>query len=186
MAPSPKKSSDFQLLPGSGRGEDEVELGYVSGTFGVQGEVRVHLHHRESGFLNQERSVVLIDPTGARHSALLRCRSGAGKRVLGHISGVVGRDAASALRGYKIAVSSASLPALEDGEFYVWRVIGLPAITEGVPVGVVVEVHASGPLDVFEIKTDDGVFFVPALKEMLTVDVEGGRVILSADALVEG
>ena len=79
-----------------------------------------------------------------------------------------------------------SLPALEDGEFYVWRVIGLPAITEGVPVGVVVEVHASGPLDVFEIKTDDGVFFVPALKEMLTVDVEGGRVILSADALVEG
>jgi 16S rRNA processing protein RimM len=186
MAPSPKKSSDLQSLPGSGRGEDEVELGFISGIFGVHGEVRVHLHNRESTLLNRDRLVVLIDAQGHRYQAKIRCRSGAGKRILGRIEGVVGRERAATLKDWKIAVSSDVLPPLAEGEFYVWRVVGLPAMVDGQKVGVVAAVHESGPLDIFEIHADGGVFFVPALHENITVDVEGGRVILAADALVEG
>jgi len=158
----------------------------VSGVFGVKGEVRVHLHNRESTFLGVERAVVLIAPTGARYGASLRCRAGAGKRVLGRLSEVVGREAAAALKDFRIAVKHSELPALEDGEFYVWRVIGLPVFTDQGEVGVVSEVHASGPLDIFEIKTSEGVFFVPAQKDRLTVDLEAGQVRVLAEALVDG
>jgi len=172
MAPSPKSS--------------EVELGYISGTFGVRGEVRVHLHNRESDFLNRSRRVTLVGPAGERVAAKLKCRPGAGKRVLGHLPHVGNREDASALKGWKIVVPSDALPALEDGEFYVWRVIGLPAMIGGERVGTVTEVHSSGPVDIFEIRTDDGPRFVPALKDALTVDIEAGRIELAADALVEG
>jgi 16S rRNA processing protein RimM len=186
MAPSPKKSSDLQPLPGTGLGEDEVELGFVSGIFGVRGEVRVHLYHRESTFLQRERVVVLIDAEGRRYQTKMRCRAGAGKRILGQLEGIVGRDRAASLKDWKIAVASDALPPLAEGEFYVWRVVGLPAMVDGEQVGVVSDVHESGPLDIFEIHAEGGVFFVPALHENISVDLEEGQVHLDPDALVEG
>ena len=187
MAPSPKSSvaSVFSPLPGDGRGDDEVELGFISGIFGVRGEVRVHLHNRESDFLSRSRKVVFLAPDGNRYAGSLKCRAGAGKRMLGAIPQVLTREHASELRDWKLLISSKSLPQLEEGEFYVWRVIGLPAMVGDTEVGRVVDVHSSGPVDIFEIQTADGLSFVPALKGVLTVDVAAGRVELAEDALVE-
>ncbi len=185
MAPSPK-SSDLTPLPGEGRGEDEVELGFISGIFGLKGEVRVHLHNRESDFLSRNRRVILVDARDRRFAASLKCRPGAGKRIIGRVTKVDNREDAAALKDWKILVSSAALPKLEEGEFYVWRVIDLPAVIGEEKVGSVVAVHSSGPIDIFEIATADGPRFVPALNDNLKVDLDAGRVELAADALEEG
>jgi len=145
----------------------EVELGFVSGVFGVHGEVRLHLHHRGSTLLEEGHAVVLVDPAGGRWAARLQSRSGAGKRVLGRFDERLSREQALALKDWRIQVPVAALPALDDGEFWVWQLQGAPVRVDGEVIGEVVEVHAAGPVDVFEVKLhgEKEHAFVPALQE---------------------
>jgi len=156
--------------------EDELELGFVSGVFGVHGEVRLHLHHRESTMLGQGHDVVLVDPDGGRWSAHLRSRSGAGNRVLGRFSVRVTREQAASMKGWRILVEAADLPPLEDGEFWVWQLKGAAVRVDGASIGTVVDVHATGPVDVFELRLDGEKehAFVPALgSHVVSVGPEG-------------
>ena len=146
---------------------EELELGYISGVFGVNGEVRLHLHHRESTLLAGGQDVVLVDPSGARWSARLSSRAGAGRRVLGRFRQPLSREQAAELKGWTIHVPTRVLPELGEGEFWVWQIRGAPVRVDGARVGVVVDVHASGPVDVFELRLDGEKehVFVPAVRE---------------------
>ena len=75
-------------LPGRGPQPDEVELGHVSGVFGVRGEVRLHLHNRDSILLEGPVDAVLVGPDGARTGVEIVARPGAGKRIIGRITGL--------------------------------------------------------------------------------------------------
>ena len=92
---------------------------------------------------------------------------------------------AGALARWRVIVRESELPAPAEDEFYVRQVVGLEACVDGRPVGRVVGVHPSGPLDVFELELHDGgVVFVPSLHEyLLEVDVAGGRVVMAASVL---
>jgi 16S rRNA processing protein RimM len=186
----PKKSSGPLLpvsLPGRGTQESEVELAAVVGVFGVQGEVRLHLHNRESDWLRLWRDVVLVAPDGARYPARLRARSGAGNRVIGQIEGLTDRTVAFALTGCKVAAPARALPPLPDDEAYVWQIVGLPVFSAGRRVGSVAEVHTNCPTPILEIALEGAAepSFVPLLPDQATVDVAAQRVDLSAGALEE-
>lgn len=171
--------------PAHGRRDDEVELGYVSGIFGVRGEVRLHLHHRESDLLNRGGRAVLIAQNGTRTEVKISTRAGAGKRVLGSIDGVNNRDEAAALMGSKVVVNRDELPALETDEFYYGDLEGLPVEMDGVLVGQVVRVHDGGGAEVLEIAlSDGGQTWVPCVREQVErIDTASGRVVLFASAL---
>lgn len=155
-------------MPGArGVREDEVEIGKVVGVFGVRGEVRLHLHHRESDLFDEARSCVLIEGGGTRRVVTMTARSGAGRRVIGRIEGVGDRDEARALMGMRIAIAKSTLPEPEDGEFYVWAVRGLPVTVAGERVGEVVDVHATAGGDVLEVTTGDGSVFLPMVREVV-------------------
>jgi len=159
-------------------------FGSVSGVFGVHGEVRLHLHHRESSLLRDGADVVLVSPRGERCGVRLRSRPGAGKRVLGRFEGVsLTREQAASLKGYTILVRVADLPALEQDEFWVWQTIGAEVVVDGNVVGSVREVHESGPVDVFEVRPtrERESVFVPAVHDAV-VEVAPGRVVLTAEA----
>ena len=160
---------------------EELEIGSVSGVFGVQGEVRLHLHHRDSSLLNSGAAVVLVDPTGRRFRAELSARPGAGGRVLGRFKQAISREQAETLKGWTVRVPVGDLPPLDDGEFWVWQVIGGDVIIDDQVVGEVEEVHHTGPIDVFEVRCPGVVepFFVPATHEHV-IDVAPGRLVLRA------
>lgn len=185
MSPNrPPGASDlpFSSAPARDAGE-ELEVGTVSGVFGVQGEVRLHLHHRESALLDGGLDVVLVDPTGARFSAHVTSRSGAGRRVIGRFRQRITREQAAGLKGWAIRVAVASLPSLDEGEFWVWQVLGAPVYVGDAAVGKVVEVHHTGPVDVFEVSvvgTSDPVF-VPALGDNVVSVGPDGLVLRSLE-----
>ena len=165
-------------------GSNEVELGYVAGVFGVQGELRLHVHNRESDLLARPRTVTLVSPLGVRRVVELKARSGAGKRVIGRVPGVTDPGMAEALNGWRIVVPADEIPAAEPGEFYLHQVVGLRAFVGDEDVGVIVDVHTAGPVDLFEIEVAGDVQFVPALKELvLIVSPEAGRVVFAEDAI---
>ena len=163
---------------------DEVELGYVSGVFGVKGEVRLHIHNRDSKLLSKPRTVTLVSKDGTRRSVELRARSGAGKRVLGSVSQVTDPDQARALIGWTIVVPADVLPPPASDEFYLHQVIGLAAVVNDVDVGKIVDVHVNGPVDLFEVAIGEDVQFVPAVKEnILEIVLSDGKVLFSEEAL---
>jgi 16S rRNA processing protein RimM len=178
MEPAPPKSSVAA--------DDEIEIGTVVGTFSFKGEVRLHLHNPSSDLLASAKTVVLVSPAGARSSARLSTRPGAGGRVIGRFDGVTDEAGATALRGFRVCIAKASLPALSPDEYYVWQLEGCAVELSGVRVGVVVGVQEAGPNDVLEIHTPAGdAHFVPVRKEfVLEVDV-AARVVRLADGALD-
>ncbi len=160
-----------------------LELGTVVGVFGVRGELRLNLHHRESTWLDKPRRVRLVTASGARE-VTLHARSGSGRRVIGTVEGLEDRDAAEALNGARIEVDPATLPKPAKGEYYVWQVVGLPVVCDGAVVGSVHEVHGTAGGDVFEVTTATGSVFVPSIRQyVVRVDVAEGVVELVTGAL---
>jgi 16S rRNA processing protein RimM len=168
---------------GVGLLEGELDLGYVSGVFGVRGEVRLFLHNRTSTLLDKPREVVLIADDGVRVRAKLVVRSGAGKRVLGKVEGVDDPDAAEALMGMTIAVARASLPRPRKDEWYVADLIGCKVIVDGEVVGEVVFVHETPGGDLMELAVGEEREFVPLLRQWLKrVDVAAREIELTERA----
>lgn len=192
MRQGPPKSSQtsspggLRRLEGNGFTDDEVELGFISGVFGVQGELRLFLHNEESATLDKPRRVILLDGDGNRHEATLSARSGAGKRVLGELHGLVDRNLAYGLKDWKFGIAIADLPDPADDEFYVYELEGLAAWVGEREVGTIVGVHPTPGGDILEIELPGNTAFVPAIARfVLDIDLDAGIVRLTDDALAE-
>ena len=155
-------------LPGQGVMDGELVVGFVSGIFGTTGDVRVHLFNRESTMFRKRRSIALIDPKGVRYATFLKCRSGAGGRVLGRLEGPTTREDVAALRDWKIAIPRIELPSLEEGEFYLFELVGRAVAIGDEGVGTVAQVHQNGPVDILEVALPGGESaYIPALSEYI-------------------
>ena len=160
----------------------EVSLGWVVGIHGTGGEVRLHLHNRDSDFFEGGQQVELVHPDGNRRSAFVTTRPGAKNRVLGRVKGLHDRDEARSLMGWELIVSKDRLPELEEGEFYHHELLGLRVETEsGEVLGTLAEIQSSGPIDIWMIRNGKNEDFVPALEEVIVeVDLVEGRVVVEA------
>jgi 16S rRNA processing protein RimM len=160
--------------------DTEVSLGWVVGIHGTAGELRLHLHNRDSDFFSHSNEVELVHPDGRRKTVSMTTRPGAKNRVLGRIAGLSDREVARSLMGWEIVVPKDALPELHDGEFYHHELLGLEVRTEsGTFLGVLGEIQGAGPVDIWMIRTADGEDFVPALEEFIVeVDLVDGKVVL--------
>ncbi len=164
--------------------EGEVSLGFVSGVFGTDGELRLYLHNRTSRLLDDWREVVLVPRDGVRRSARIRGRSGAGGRVIARIEGVSSPEAAAALMDAEILFARASLPAVEPDAWYHADLLGLPVRTaSGRALGRLAEIHSAGGTDVWLIRGPEGETYIPALKVNL-VSVQPGQGVVVTDEAV--
>ncbi len=176
-------------MPSRSRSEaptGDIELGYISGVFGVRGEVKVFLYNPESTLFETPRVVRLVGPEGERE-VTLSTRPGAGKRILGLVDGVTTPDEARALADLRIVVARDVLPDLEADEFYDWQLEGAPVLVDGETVGRVVRIHHPGEVEVFEIDVGDAEpAFVPSVSEfVLAIDVDTPSLTLHPSALSE-
>lgn len=153
---------------------DELELGTITGVFGVAGEARLHLHHRESELLDDGREVVLIAPDGARFRARVTTRPGAGQRVLGRIEGLDVREEVAEMAGVVLAIPRIALPEPADDEYYLDEVVGMEVHANGLRVGRIVDVHLTGPVEILEL---DGERYLPSTGEHIVRIDRAGRVI---------
>jgi 16S rRNA processing protein RimM len=167
---------------------EEVErvcVGVVAGAHGLRGLLRVR------PFTDTPEGIAAYGPVetedGARTLTLsVANRLGKGM-VLVRAEGVGDRAAAEALKGARLYVARAMLPAADADEFYHSDLIGLAAVTrDGATLGRVRAVHDYGAGDSLEIALPDGgvatVLFTRAA--VPRVDIVGGRVIVEPDQLL--
>ena len=173
----------WAVLPGSGLTPDEVELGFVSGVFGVRGEVRLHLHNRESTLFSKRAKRAVLVFAGTRYEVRLKTRSGAGGRVIGTLQGLSSREQAHALKGAVVGIAQSALPQLAPDEFYIRDVLDTAVRVGDVVIGTVSEVHQTGAIDVLEIDVgDEEPAFIPVIQQYV-LDIGPDGVVLSDDAL---
>ena len=156
-----------------------IALGVIARPHGVRGEVRVHLFNPDSEVLAREQQVfVRREREDPRAVALISVRPGP-KAWLVRLHGVETREAADALRGAELCVPRASLPELEEGEYYYVDLIGLKAFERGKPIGEVVDVLDYPSVECLRIRGADGFLEVPMLPAWLDrVDLDRREVHL--------
>jgi 16S rRNA processing protein RimM len=150
----------------------EVVLGHINGVFGIRGEVRLFLHNPHSGLLVRGADVVLRTADQARHAVRISSRPGAGKRILGRITGVTTPEAARALMGADILYPKSQLPSLDDDTYYHHELLGLPVRTEsGDQLGHIREIITSGDVDLWVVRAPGSEAYIPAVAaEIVSVD----------------
>lgn len=168
-----------------------ILVGRVAGAFGVKGELKLAAYTAEPLALLDYRS--LRDEGGGVVLTLASARLGkpgaGGAEVIARAAEVATREQAEALKGVRLHVRRADLPAPQDeDEFYLADLIGLDAVTEdGAPAGRVKAVHDFGAGDILEIDPGEGRATVlhPFTRAAVpVVDIGAGRVVIAplADA----
>ena len=101
------------------------------------------------------------------------------------MEGLSDRDEAELLRDQYVMVALDDAVPLEEDEFYLYQIIGLPVYTEDDEhLGEVVDVIETGANDVYVVRGPRGEILLPAIEEcILDVDIEGKRVTVR---LMEG
>jgi len=155
-----------------GGGERRIALAAVAGAHGVKGELRLKLFSDSIDSLSRHETLHV----GGAERRLLSIRDA--KNPVARIEGIDDRSAAEALRGSLVEVDRATLPQLEEGEYYHADLIGLEAIgRDGNRVGTVAAIENYGAGDLLEIEQPDGrkslIPFKPGI-----ADLEDGRILL--------
>jgi len=146
---------------------------------GVLGEVRAE---SLGGDAHRFRRGVTVMVEGSGQTLTLRSARGLGDGdLLLGFTGVDTPEAAALLRGAYLCVEAAHARHLPPGEWFVWQLVGLPAVdAEGQTLGVVAEIEPGAAHDVLVVETEAGERRFPMVAAFVReVDVAGGRVVLT-------
>lgn len=163
-----------------------ILVGQAAGAFGVHGELRI------TAFTDDPLSLLEYSPL-KREDGTLALTLTAGRAVPGAIIArareVSTREDAQALRGLKLFIDRAALPAPEQDEFYLADLIGLTALSPaGETIGVVRSVQNFGAGDLLEIAPANGAptWWAPFTREVVPeVRITDGVLVVDRLAEVE-
>lgn len=175
-----------------------VCLGVVTGAHGLAGEVWIR------SFTARPEDIAAYGPlVDAEDGRTLRLHlTGRGRPGLSaRIDGIADRTAAEALKGLRLCIPRAALPAPREDEFYHADLIGLRVELAGSggaaaarPLGRVTAVHDFGAGTLLEIAGGDhpaggggGTLLVPFTRAAVPeVDLAAGRLVIAAIADTSG
>jgi 16S rRNA processing protein RimM len=132
--------------------DDLVPVGYVSGAYGVAGWVRVKPFSDDADALLSIKTWWFDKPALALHGLDVKQVKIHGGDVVAQLQGVVGRDAAEALKGAAVQVPRSHFPATAIDEFYWSDLIGLTVENlQGDCLGQVSDMMSNGPQSILRI-----------------------------------
>ena len=130
-----------------------VSIGTVTGSHGVDGELKVTPSTDDVERFFECKAVWLGEETKPRNITSARLHAGF---VLLGLSGITSKEDCQLHRGERIRIRASDAAPLEEGEFFLFQVIGLEARDEsGSPVGIVVDLIETGAKPVFVIRPSD-------------------------------
>ena len=131
--------------------DELLELGNISGVYGVKGWVKVHSYTDPREQI-EEYGVWQLKQTGARREVELEAGRCQGKTVIAKLKGIDDRDQAMLLMGSVIAIHPQQLGELEENEYYWHDLEGMQVINQqGVELGTVSHMVETGANDVMVV-----------------------------------
>ncbi len=156
-----------------------VAIGRLQKPRGIRGEVFLApLTNYPERF--QDLTEVLVErPDGVRTSLRIEAVRTYGKRIGIKFRGIETPEAVARLKGSVLLIPPEKVYPLPEDTFYVFEVVGLRVETEaGEAVGQVVDVLSFPANDVYVVDRNGEELLLPAVREVLRVDLEGGRIVV--------
>lgn len=130
---------------------DLISVGHITGAYGVQGWVRIHPYSADASALLHAKTW-WVGKSERRLEALTEVKNVEkleaklhGDDVVARIMGIVGRDAAEALKGFVVQIQRSHFPVLSNNEFYWLDLIGLAVENcQGESLGIVADLIDNG------------------------------------------
>jgi 16S rRNA processing protein RimM len=130
--------------------DDLVQVGYVSGAFGIVGGLRVTPFSVDADALLKVKTWWLDKP--ALRSVSVRTAKMHGGDVVATLVGMRDRNDAEALKGAAVMVARSKFPKLEEDEYYWSDLIGLDVVNlEGEALGKVTDMMHNGAQSILRI-----------------------------------
>lgn len=161
-----------------------ILLGRVLGAFGIRGEAKLESWTEPRAAIFRYQPWIVRDPQGReREVSGVRGRE-SGKFLIASFPEVADRDTVEAMRGTEIYVPRSVLPPPKDGEYYWVDLEGLRVVTtQGVSLGTVSHLFATGANDVLVARDDERERMIPFVipRFVLSVDFEANLVTVDWD-----
>jgi 16S rRNA processing protein RimM len=127
----------------------------VARPHGVRGELKVHLHFEDSTALAECESVVVEPVHGKAERHTVESLRGSAKGPILALRGVIGREAADALRGAKLWVERSAVAPLAPGEYFLVDLVGCEVEFEGEIIATVTGVRPDPSVDTMVVEMKD-------------------------------
>ena len=166
--------------------EKYLECGKIINTHGVKGTVKAE-SWCDSPEVLAELERVYTEENGKAKKYKVMKASVFKQFVLLELEGVYGMDAALAMKN-KILYANRDDIELEDGDFFIADLIGLPVIDadSGKEYGRMTDVINTGASDIYVIKTAKGEAMMPAVEEFVKeIDLEKGIFVKPIEGMFE-
>ncbi|MCL2003736.1 MAG: ribosome maturation factor RimM [Oscillospiraceae bacterium] len=155
-----------------------IEIGKITGTHGVRGELRVEPWCDSPAFLAGFSVVHLRGAPRTVESARVHKRL-----VLLKLEGVDTVEAAQALRESVLYIDRSGIE-LPEGRYFIQDLIGLAVFDGEERVGTLYDVLTAPAHDVYIVRGEDGERMIPAVPEFVKeIDIKGGVIRVE---LIEG
>lgn len=163
--------------------ERRVLVGRIVGVSGTNGAVKLE------SWTNPRMQIFRYQPwilkSAGSERELRGCRGREqGKGMVATLPGVGDRDQAAALIGAEIWVLRSAMPASKPGEYYWTDLEGMDVATvEGVSLGRVSHLFATGANDVVVVRDDERERMIPFVLEQYVkqVDLDARRIVVDWD-----
>lgn len=160
-----------------------LRVGYVAGSHGLHGALRVRTDDPGSTTLGTLRRLFVETADGGRREFKVlgvSALSAGNQRVV--LEGVGDADAAEALRGGAVMVAAADLPPLGEGQFYYFQLAGAEVmLTDGRRLGTIEDIMSTGAHDVWVVRDGAREVLVPVIADVVkAMDLGARRVTIEA------
>lgn len=156
--------------------EDRLQVGIISSTHGVRGEVKVFPTTDDLGRFKRLKEVILDTGKESRILEIEGVKFFKQFAIL-KFKGIDNINDIEKYRGKSLFVTRANAVKLKKDEYFVADLLGIKVLNEdGGELGILQDVIETGANDVYQIRLTDGrELLLPAIKQcVLEVDVESG------------
>jgi 16S rRNA processing protein RimM len=144
------------------------KIGYIANTLGIKGEMKVLLLSNIPDRFKDLEECYINTGTGRQRVEVERYRPYKTGSIVLKLKGYDDANSVLPFKGKYLEVDRDNLARLEEGQFYVFDIIGCKVLeADGSMLGEVVEVLSPGAHDVYVVKGDKGEILIPAVKEMV-------------------
>jgi 16S rRNA processing protein RimM len=159
-----------------------VAVGFVRGPHGLRGELKVDPLTDHPQRFQRGAALWAGDRTYTVRSSHMHQ-----KTLLLQIEGIDTRGQAETLRDLLLEIPETELPALAEGEYYRYQLLGMEVVdAEGQSLGRIEEVLDTGANDVYAVRNSDGELLLPAIDTVVKqVDVTAGRMVVEVPTGLE-
>lgn len=156
--------------------EDRLQVGIISSTHGVRGEVKVFPTTDDLGRFKRLKEVILDTGKESRILEIEGVKFFKQFAIL-KFKGIDNINDIEKYRGKSLFVTRTNAVKLKKDEYFIADLLGIKVLNEdGGELGILQDVIETGANDVYQIRLTDGrELLLPAIKQcVLEVDVESG------------